>query len=430
MRIASKNDVRDRSARRGRLLLAATAGVAALGLVPVVAADAATPIATQPAPAATSLDAFYSAPAPVPSAPAGTLIRSRPLSIGGVTLPAYRAWSVMYHSRDSHGRDIPVTGAVLTPRSAWSGSGPRPFVSLGVGTQGLGPQCAPSKQLAAGSEYESGNIVAALARGWGVAVTDYEGYVNGGTPTYTDGRSEAHAVLDIVRTARHVSGAGASRTTPVGLWGYSQGGGAVGWAAALAPGYAPDVKVVGTAAGGVPSDLKAVGANLNGSLFGGLLGYSLVGFSQAYPGLARFDQVTNAQGKQVAAQLKTECVGDTAVKHPGLDVQDLTKQHLTYDQFAQLPGEAKILAMNNLATAAPAPKKAPVLQYHSLGDEVVPLTQALQLHRTWCAKGVKTAFMPPYPGEHLTGDSAGLPDAIAFLNGRFSNQPFVSTCPL
>ena len=321
-----------------------------------------------------------------------------------------------------------MTGAVLTPTSAWSGAGPRPYVSFAVGTQGAGPQCAPSKQLAAGSEYETPNIVAALARGWGVAVTDYEGYVNGGTATYVAGRSEAHTVLDVVRAARQIRAAGASRSTPVGLWGYSQGGGATGWAAALAPQYAPEIKLVGSASGGVPSDLKAVGANLNGSLFGGLLGYSLVGFSAAYPSLAQFDAISNAQGKQVAAQLKTECVGDTTSKHAFLDVKDLTKQHLTFAQFSALPGEAKILAMNNLRTAAPAPK-VPVLQYHSLGDEVVPLTQARQLHATWCAKGVKTSFTP-YPGEHLTGDTAGAAAALAFLDGRFSGQPFVSTCPL
>jgi hypothetical protein len=42
---------------------------------------------------------------------------------------------------------------------------------------------------------------------------------------------------------------------------------------------------------------------------------------------------------------------------------------------------------------------------------------------------VKTAFTV-YPGEHLTGDTAGAPAALAFLNGRFSGQPFVGTCPL
>jgi dienelactone hydrolase len=334
----------------------------------------------------------------------------------------------MYHSTDAHGRDIPVTGAVLTPTAAWTGTGPRPYVSFGVGTQGLGPQCAPSRQLQAGSEYETGNIDAALQRGYGVAVTDYEGYVSGATPTYVTGPSEAHAVLDVARAARQLPGADAGSSTPVGLWGYSQGGGATGWAAALAPSYAPDVHIVGAASGGVPADLKAVGANLNGNASGGLLGYSLVGFATAYPDLANFDQLTNDRGRQVAAQLKTECVGDTTVKHAFLNVRDLTKDHLSYAQFVALPGEAEILRRNNLGTAAPAPT-VPVLQYHSAGDEIVPLPQAYQLHRTWCAKGTKTAFVV-YPGEHLTGDPAGAAGALTFLTQRFAGAPFAGTCPL
>jgi pimeloyl-ACP methyl ester carboxylesterase len=401
--------------------LLAALGLGVTGLV--------VPVAAAP-PATAATGGFYTPPSPLPSAAPGTVIRSRPLSLGaaGSAAPSYRGRTVMYHSRDAHGRDIAVTGAVLTPTAAWSGTGPRPYVSFGVGTQGLGHQCAPTKQIAAGTEYETPNLVAALQQGYGVAVTDYEGYVNGRTPTYVAGRSEAHTVLDAVRAARHLPGADATRRTPVGLWGYSQGGGATAWAAALAPSYAPDVRLVGAATGGVPADLKAVGANLNGGPSGGLLGESLVGLATAYPRWADFDALSNRQGRQTAARIKTECVGDNIANHPFLDVKDLTKDHLTYPQFTALPGEARILATNNLGRAAPAPK-VPVLQYHSSNDEIVPLPQARALHQTWCARGVTTS-MVLYPGEHLTGDTAGAPGALAFLAARFGGQPFVSSCPL
>lgn len=408
-------------------------GIATVGVFSITAAGAATgaPGAAGPAatPAATGGD-FYAPPSPLPSAPAGTLIRSQPLVLSGAgaAAPPNRAWSVMYHSRDAHDRDIAVTGAVLTPSSPWTGGGARPYVSFGVGTQGLGHQCAPSRQLAAGTEYETSNIVAALSRGYGVAVTDYEGYVTGSTPTYTTGPSEAHTVLDVARAARQLPGGQANQQTPVGLWGYSQGGGATGWAAALAPRYAPDVRVVGAASGGVPADLKVVGANLNGRPGGGLLGDSIVGFTAAYPDLARFDALANERGQQVAAQLKTECVGDNITKHAFLDVKDLTKAHLSYPQFVALPGNAAILAMNNLGSAAPAPQ-VPVLQYHSVTDELVPSPQAYALHQTWCAEGVRTAFVG-YPGEHASGNAAGAPAALAFLGQRFAGQPFASSCPL
>lgn len=430
--------------RPARRLTTLAAGVAALLAAPVFAgvADAGPASAgvnaagvptTSPAPSAPSSgvatsDPFYTPPSPLPAAKPGTLIRSRPLVIGNVPSPTYRGWSVMYHSRDTHGRPIAVTGAVFTPTTPWTGHGARPYVGFGVGTQGLGPQCAPSKQFAAGSEYETPNVLAALSKGWGVAVTDYEGYVNGATPTYVTGASEAHAVLDSVRVARALPGSGATTASPVGLWGYSQGGGATGWAAALAPHYAPDVRVVGSASGGVPADLRAVGQSLNGSAAGGLLGYSVVGFATAYPKLADFDEITNDEGKRVAAELKTECVGDTTTKHAFLDVQDLTKDRLTFEQLSSLPGQAEILRRNDLGRTAPAPT-VPVLQYHSSNDEIVPLPQALALHRDWCADGVPTAFAV-YPGEHLTGNAAGAPAALAFLDSRFRDKPFASSCRL
>jgi hypothetical protein len=178
----------------------------------------------------------------------------------------------------------------------------------------------------------------------------------------------------------------------------------------------------------VPADLAAVGANLNGGVGGGLFGESLVGFTAAYPSLAQFDQLVNAQGRQDAAQIKKDCVADDLTRFAGLDVKNLTKAHLSYAQFIALPGEAKILKQNDVGSAAPAPK-VPVLQYQSLTDELVPFPQAFALHQKWCTEGVKTQFVA-YPGEHVTGDPVGTAGALGFLSARFSGQPFVSTCPL
>ena len=116
-------------------------------------------------------------------------------------------------------------------------------------------------------------------------ITDYEGYTNATIPTYLDGKSEGQAVLDIVRAARQLPGAGDQlESTPVIAWGYSQGGQAVGWAGELQPTYAPDVKLVGVAAGGAPSNLQAVADFGNGSVAAGFALMALLGLSVAYPG--------------------------------------------------------------------------------------------------------------------------------------------------
>ena len=72
-------------------------------------------------------------------------------------------------------------------------------------------------------------------------------------------------MLDIVRAARDVT-PDVDVDAPVLLWGYSEGGRNAAWAAELQPEYAPDVSLVGLAAGGVPTDLTAVVQAIDGSL--------------------------------------------------------------------------------------------------------------------------------------------------------------------
>src|SRR5699024_268392 len=106
-----------------------------------------------------------------------------------------------------------------------------------------------------------------LSKGFAVMVTDYEGLGMPGGHTYVVGQSEGRALLDGVRAAQKLPGSGLSTSSPVGLMGYSQGGGAAGWAAELAGTYAPELKLRGTVAGGVPADLLAVAEFAEGGPF-------------------------------------------------------------------------------------------------------------------------------------------------------------------
>ncbi len=45
-------------------------------------------------------------------------------------------------------------------------------------------------------------------------ITDYQGYTNGSIPTYTAGKAEGQAVLDVVRAGRQLPGSGISRKRP------------------------------------------------------------------------------------------------------------------------------------------------------------------------------------------------------------------------
>ena len=104
--------------------------------------------------------AFYTPPTTTPAGSAGELVWYRPATINlDVTLPSNKAWTVLYQSTGQRGEPDWVTGTVIEPTSKWSGKGSRPVVTVGIGTQGIAPQCAPSKQVITGTEYDGAAII-------------------------------------------------------------------------------------------------------------------------------------------------------------------------------------------------------------------------------------------------------------------------------
>ena len=155
-----------------------------------VAAAAATTMATS-AVAATvgpADDTFFTLPSSVPAGSAGTLVSYRETTVNlGDNVPAPKAWNVLYKSTDSVGQSNVVSGTVLVPNTSWPWwKGSRPVVLYAVGTHGLATECAPSRQMAKGTDYENANIAAALKEGYAVLVSDYVGYTNGQTPRVDD----------------------------------------------------------------------------------------------------------------------------------------------------------------------------------------------------------------------------------------------------
>ncbi|SDP12598.1 Secretory lipase [Klenkia soli] len=407
-----------------RLTLAVlTAGALAVGAAPAQAAPEVadlTPATAVPAPT-TATDPFYDPPAA--TGEPGTLLRSRPAAVPLAGVLPFTAQTVLYTSTSATGEPQVVSGTVFTPTlSAQAGT----VLTIAPGTQGLGPQCAPSKQFVAGTEYELGSVAAGLAQGWTVAVTDYDGYLNGGSPTYTTGPAMAHAVLDLARAVSAVPGARSTDDSPVLLQGYSQGGGGAAWAASLAPDYAPDLAVEGAAVGGVPADLGALAQGLDGgpAAYFGLLG--VIGLDAAYPDAIRLDERLNARGQQVVAQLRGECVGGAGTLSTAFtSVADYTADGSTLEQLLAEPDIAAVISENDLATR-PVPT-VPIYQSHAAADEIVALGQAQDLHATWCAAGATTR-LDLLPAEHVTGQVESLPLFGAWLGAVSRGLPVVPSC--
>ncbi|MEU6607791.1 lipase family protein [Streptomyces shenzhenensis] len=423
---------------------AACLGVAVSGAVPAAAATAPDTVVSRGVP----IPAFYQPPAALPAAD-GALIRSEPLplalSLPGINGPLPgRATRLMYKSTDSAGRPAAVTGAYLEPAAAWRGGGARPLVALAPGTMGQGDQCAASlglehpllfNGLTVSVGYEDLAIYRLLAKGIAVVVTDYVGL--GATDrlhTYVNRVDGGHAVLDAVRAARSVAGASITPESRVGLFGYSEGGGATAAAAELQPSYAPDVTLSGTYAGAPPADLTEVTEAIDGSDLAGALGWAINGFLQSDPDLKPIAEAhLNAAGRAALADLSTMCVGDAILHYTSRRSTAWTDDGRSIGDIIRTePALHSFLDAQRIGRLRPA---GPVRVATGVNDDLVPHAQARRLAADWCRAGAEVTYVPvvlPNLGRALLNHFAPLLTdqgaAVTWLTDRLSGRPAASTC--
>ncbi|MER6035604.1 lipase family protein [Streptomyces sp. NPDC001835] len=395
-----------------------------------------------------TIPAFYDPPATLPAAD-GALVRSEHLPLA-LSLPGLdgplpgRATRLMYKSTDSNGSPVAVTGAYIEPAAAWKHGGPRPLVAVAPGTMGQGDQCAASlglehplrvnaRTLSVG--YEDLAIYRLLARGVAVVVTDYAGL--GATDrlhTYVNRLDGGHAVLDAVRAARNLPGTSVTAASPVGLYGYSQGGGATASAAELQPSYAPDVTLAGTYSGAPPADLTATTKAIDGSDLAGALGWAVNGFLQADPALRPIaDEHLDAAGKRALTDLSTMCVGDAILSYNSAHSTAWTTDGSSLgDVIEAEPALRDFLDRQRIGRAKPA---SPVRVATGVNDDLVPHAQARTLAVDWCRKGASVTYAPvvvPPLGRsllnHFTPLITDQGSAIGWLTDRLSGKPARSTC--
>ncbi|NEE20608.1 triacylglycerol lipase [Streptomyces sp. SID7499] len=396
------------------------------------------------------IPAFYTPPTQLP-ATNGALIRREPLPLGlslpgldGRPLPG-TATRLMYKSTDSDGRAVAVTGAYIEPSAKWEGDGPRPLVAVASGTMGQGDQCAPSfalqhpltvngQTLSVG--YDNMAIYRLLAAGAAVVVTDYVGL--GATDrlhTYVNRQDEGHAVLDAVRAARALPGTSLTSRSPVGLYGYSQGGGASASAAELQPTYAPDVHLAGTYAGAPPADLTAVMKGIDGSALAAALGWAINGFVQAYPEMRDVARANlNDAGRKALADTSSMCVGEAVIRYGFARSSAWTTSGKSVAEIiAEEPRAQAVLDEQRIGTLKPA---GPVRVATGVQDDIVPHAQARQLAVDWCRKGGSVTYaavnLPNLGDRLLTNHLAPLitdqATAISWLTDRLEGKPTTSNC--
>lgn len=392
--------------RTTRAVAAALSSAVVLSLLSAAPTAIASP--TDPSPASTPGN-FYTPPADLP-ADNGALVRSEAMklgisfSLGGrdTRLPG-TATRIMYKTTDEGGQPAAVSGVYIEPSKRWRGKGERPLVSFAVGTQGVADACAPSKTLESFLNieddkfmvgYEVPSIYGFLNDGVAVVVTDYIGLgTTDRVHTYMNRVDQGHAVLDAARAALSLPNTSITSRSSIGLYGYSQGGGAAGAAAELAPSYAPELNLAGAYVGGPPADLFKVMETIDGTLLTGAIPWTINAMHAYRPELTPYLGALVTQKGIDAIHTSTEqCVADAIFAFGTKKTSEWTRSgNLASVDVAKEPVLMKAVDDQRIGRLKPA---IPVQVLTGTKDDIVPHGQAKQLALDWCAKGANVTYKP------------------------------------
>ncbi|QIS12088.1 lipase family protein [Nocardia arthritidis] len=407
-----------RSTRRAMPGLLRTVGALGAGLVLVLgpggAAEAA-PIYPAPDP-----DPFYATPPDIADKKPGEVLAVRPMPPLPI-FPDTTVTVVRFRSTNSTGKPIAATTTVLTPRGHRKDG---PLLSFQHIINGLGAECSVSHVLYTSDpnlivrEAPGWNVL--LSRGWSVALPDHLG------PDFAYGAAKlgGQITLDGIRAVKQVAELQVA-DSPVAMAGYSGGGMATAWAAALQPTYAPELRIAGAAMGGVPMNLvkmlQALGLGTHPA-FGLALAAGL-GLEREYPDRFPLSDQLNAEGLAARAAIANGCTNDILATGAGHGAVDFAKTTSMINN-----PDARAVVEENSLELYPGVPKIPVYEWHSPIDGLIPVDAIVNTDRRWCAAGDRVeAEILPVP-DHLTAAVLGIPAALDWLDARLRGDPAPSNC--
>ncbi|MEU7632563.1 lipase family protein [Nocardia sp. NPDC049220] len=388
----------------GLVLVASTAGAAV-----------ATPLYPTPDP-----DPFYGTPADIADKKPGDVIETRAMP-ALMIFPDTTVTVVRFRSTSSEGQPIAATTTVLTPKQHRKDG---PLLSFQHIINGLGAECSVSRVLYTDNpdlivrEAPGWNVL--LSRGWSVALPDHLG------PNFAYGAAKlgGQITLDGIRAVKQVAELQVQQS-PVGMVGYSGGGMATAWAAALQPKYAPELDIAGAAMGGVPMNLvkmlETLGLNSH-PVFGLALAAGL-GLEREYPDRFPLSDQLNERGLAARAQIANSCTNDILATGAGRGALDFAKTtSMINDNTARA-----VVEENSLELYDGVPE-TPVFEWHSPIDGLIPIDSVVDTDKRWCAAGAKVqSDQIPVP-DHLTAAVLGIPAALNWLDARFRGDAPPSNC--
>ena len=216
------------------------------------------------------------------------------------------------------------------------------------------------------------------------------------------------------------------------VWGHSQGGHAALWTEPVAADYAPQLRILGTAALSPLTDPLAMARELTerdaSAELSIMASWVLVPYADLYPDVNVEDYVATS-GRAIVREMTQRCLSE-----PGLFVSAITSLGVSADR-PLYPAEPH-------RGAARAPPRAerrradrgsrPLLIGWSVQDEVIPPELPQRFVDDLCEAGVDVRWVPYQRGDHrslIVPSSPFLPTLMRWTQARFDrDDALVSDC--
>ncbi|WP_431072689.1 alpha/beta fold hydrolase [Microbacterium phyllosphaerae] len=364
--------------------------------------------------------AFYTVPDPLPAGEPGEIIRVE--AIASAPLGS-TAWRMIYHSRDLSGTDIPVSAVVIIPDTPAPAQG-RTVVSWGHPTTGAAQKCAPSLSVDPFQLIEG--VHELLLEGYAVVASDYPGLGVQGASSYLLGIPESNSVLDAVRAARAIDDARIGDEFV--LWGHSQGGQAVLFAAERAEEYAPELTLLGVAVAAPAADLTELMSDDIVDVSGvTIASYAIPAYEAAYADRYPTDDLASIltpAGASATPDMAALCLlSENKEIHAIAD--PLIGGYVRSDPATTEPW--KTLLTENSAGSTPI--TVPVFVGQGLADELVRPPATEDYVTLLCSQMVDVSFHRYPHVDHGLAAYAALPEMLIWLSGVTSGAAPTSDCP-
>lgn len=383
----------------------------------------------------------YTGTVPLAQIERGTVLKTRTVDyhVAGLALPL-KTVQLLYRTTDAVGE--PAVNVTSIVRPLLRRKTPQ-VVSYQSFYDSLNPADEPSAAIAGGRSMtdgiayvETALFVPLLLAGYTIVIPDTEGQ----GADFAAGPEYGRTTLDSLRAAFASPAVGLTARSRVGMLGYSGGAIATGWAAELAPSYAPEIsaKLVGAAMGGVLVDPAHNLHYIDGSsLWAGVMPMAIIGLARAYH--VDLTPYMSSYGLTLYRKLQKASITDALGHYPGLTWAALAKPEFArpesvpaYVQIANqlimgsggTPGAPLMIGQGIGGYQEGTPGNKPGI---GAGDGVMIAGDVRTLAREYCGRAVPVEYRQ-YPLSHTLSATVWLPQAYTWLLQRFAGGPAPSNC--